>query len=178
MFRGRGKHGVQKSIHLLLSHRLLGSVHPGCRFRRRCFRGVHPPLHPALFDLLLDLGHIYGGKAEPLNDAVDLAGVLRPRHDVGQSIRGVPVLQYTVEDAVLFCLPAKELKVAVLDGKHLQLLAAAEHIGQAGLARRLFLLTQDGIDQNGKLFGPGAGQPDRNLTCFQRHPHDLLCRVA
>ena len=91
MFRGRGKHGVQKSIHLLLSHRTLGSVHPGCRLRS-CFRGVHPPLCLALFDLLFDLGHIHGGKAKPLNDTVDLAGVLRPRHDVCQPIRGVPVL--------------------------------------------------------------------------------------
>ena len=54
------------------------------------------------------------------------------------------VLYCVLKDTVLFGLPAKQLEVAVLHGKYFQLFAAAEHIGQPGLALGFLLFPQDG----------------------------------
>ena len=42
-----------------------------------------------------------------LKNAIDFAGILCAGHDIGQPIVGIPILQYAVENTVLFCFAYK-----------------------------------------------------------------------
>ena len=128
--------------------------------------------------LCFERRQIHSGKTKPGKDAVDLGGILCPNHDVRNAVGGVLVFENTIENSVFLGFLAEFLKVSILDGEHLQLLAGAEHVGQADLAFGFLLVFQNGVNHDGQLLGGGAGQFCCNLNAVQTQPDDLICRLA
>ena len=128
-------------------------------------------------DLAADGCHVHRGKLEAFKNAVHFAGVLGPNHHVGDSIRGVPVFEHAVENAVLLRLTAELHEVLILHSEHFEFLSAAEHIGEPRLALGLLLVFQDGIEQERNLLGSRAGDLGGDLNAFQAHSDDLLRRI-
>lgn len=122
--------------------------------------------------------HIDDGDLLPLENAVDLAGVLGPGHDVHDAVFGFLLAQGAVQDAVLLRLLAELFELFRLDREDAKLLPAAEHTGQARPAPRTLLILEKRAQQNGKLPGPGSRDPDRVLAAVQHDLNDLICRFG
>ena len=146
-----------------------------CLFGDRRLLGFLPLLATLLPDYgCLDAGTIHGGKPEAFHDTVDFGGVLCPNHHIRNAVPGVLILEDAVKDAVLLRRLTEFFQIAVLHGKDLQLLAGAQHMGQAHFALGAVLVLEDGVKHHGNVLGGRTGQLCSDFCAVKRDPHDLL----
>ena len=169
---------------LLLVRFLQHGIYQLCRFIRlgcaalRFRKFLCGFLAAAAFDFTLNAAHINRCKLKTLKNAVDLACILRSNHHIRNTVISIPVLQHAVQHTILLGCLAKLLQISVLHSKDFQFFAASQHIRQPRLTLGLFLFTQNGIQKNSDLFRACTGDFGGNFSPFQRHSHDLFCRVA
>ena len=183
---GRGRvcvfRRLRRGVGLLGSYRFQKLIQLFIRCLRPLWRGnvitAFCLVLAGLLDLRFHRGHVHRGQAEAFKDAVDFPGILRPDHDVGKTVRGIVILQHTVENAVLLGLLAEFPQLAVPDGEHLQLLAAFQHVGKPNLAAGFLLVPQNRIQQNGQSLGRLAADFSCDFHAVEAHPHDLLRRFS
>ena len=125
-------------------------------------------------DLAADGCHIHRGELEAFKNAIHFACVLGPNHYVGDPIRGVPIFEHAVENAVFFRFTTELHEVLILHSEHFEFLPAAEHIGESRLALGLLLVFQDGIEQERNFLCSRAGDLGGDFNAFQAHSDDLL----